>query len=135
LHEQNRALLSEQEILKEMFNMKNFRRFLTFSAFVAIAGATAVQAAPTVGDYKMTTGSEPACALTLAADGTATVGACTRLATAGRWHTAGSGFELDDHAGTLLATFRATSDGYAGKAADGSRSYQVTPASQTAAAH
>jgi hypothetical protein len=116
--------------------MKNFHRFLTLSAFFALTGATAVQAATTPGDYKMTTGSEQACTLTLSTDGAAAVGACTHLASAGHWRSTGSGFELDDHAGTLIAVFRTTSDGYKGKDADGSHSYALTPASaQTAATH
>jgi hypothetical protein len=118
-----------------MFNMKNFHRFLATSAFLTIVGATAVQAAPVAGDYKLTTGSEPACTLTLASDGSASVGACARLANAGRWRTTSSGFQLDDHAGTLIAVFRSTSDGYSGKTADGSHSVQLTPPSQTAASH
>lgn len=115
--------------------MKNFHRFLATSAFFVFAGAMAAQAAPATGDYRMTTGNEPACTLTLSADGSAAVGACTRLANAGRWRSTSSGFQLDDHAGTLIAVFHSTSDGYAGKTADGSRSLQLTPASQTAASH
>jgi len=116
--------------------MKNFRRFLTLSVFLALSGAAAQAATPAAGDYKMTTGSEPACTLTLSADGSAQVGACTHLASAGKWRTTSAGFQLDDHAGTLIAVFRTTSDGYKGKDADGSHSYALTPAgAQTAATH
>jgi hypothetical protein len=115
--------------------MKNFHRFLTLSVFVALTGAVAQAGVPNAGDYKLTTGSEPACTLTLAADGSAQVGACMHLASAGKWRPTSAGFQLDDHAGTLIAVFHTTSDGYKGKEADGSRSYELAPASQTAASH
>ena len=115
--------------------MTSIRRFLALSTFLTLAGFGSAQAATVApGDYRLAVGSAD-CSLTLAADGTASPGACVTLGNAAHWRSTPAGLNLTDGSGTLLAALRAKDDGYAGTTADQAHNVKLTPTAQTAAAH
>ena len=96
--------------------MTNFRRFLTLSFFLALSGSGAAYAQGlTAGDYKLVVGHATPCAVSLAADGKATVPAdCTHVGAVTHWRSTASGVEFFDNAGSTVAVLKAKGDGYQG---------------------
>ncbi len=96
--------------------MTNLRRFLTLSSFLALTGYGVAQAQGlTAGDYKLAVGSATPCAVSLAADGTATVPAdCVHVNDVKRWRATATGVEFFDNSGSTIAVLKAKGDGYQG---------------------
>ncbi len=112
--------------------MTNLHKFLTLSAFLALAGTTAAFAAPIApGEYKLTVSHGAPCSLTLAADKTATLSACAHLQNVSHWSQSAGNIELGDGAGAVYAVLHANGDGYAGNTILDNRSLTLAPA-QTA---
>ena len=116
--------------------MNNLRRFFTLSAFLALSGVSVAQAQPVApGEYKLAVGSAPSCSITLSADGTASAGACTRVGDVSHWRPSGSGVQLSDNAGTVVAVLQAKGDGYAGATFADNHKLVMTPAQTAGLAH
>jgi len=118
--------------------MINLRRFLTFSAFLALSGFSVANAQPVnAGDYKLTVGKAEPCTITLSADGAASPGACAGAANVGHWQMQGSTLQLNKADGEIYALLKAKGDAYAGTtfpSNDGLvRTLTLTPTPQTAA--
>lgn len=96
--------------------MTNFRRFLTLSFFLTLSGYGIAQAQGlTAGDYKLAVGHATPCAVSLAADGTATVPAdCSQVSSVTHWRSTASGVEFFDNSGAVFAVLKAKGDGYQG---------------------
>ena len=96
--------------------MTNFRRFLTLSFLLALSGYGAANAQGlTAGDYKLAVGHATPCAVSLAADGTATVPAdCAHVSDVTHWRPTASGVEFFDNAGSTVAVLKAKGDSYQG---------------------
>src|SRR5215469_11443748 len=94
--------------------MTNLRRFLTFSAFLAFSTSAAFAQPFTAGEYKLAVGSAVPCTVTLAADGTASVGACAVAPNVGHWQQHGSTIQLSKGNGEVYALLKPKGDVYAG---------------------
>jgi hypothetical protein len=96
--------------------MTSLRRFLTFSFFLALSGYGVANAQGlTAGDYKLAVGHATPCAVSLAADGAATVPAdCAHVTGVTHWRATATGVEFLDNAGSTVAVLKAKGDGYQG---------------------
>lgn len=118
--------------------MTNLRRFLALSAFLSLSAAGVAQAQPfTAGEYKLAVGSSAPCTVSLAADGTASVGACAAAPNVGHWQQHGSTLQLSKVNGEVYALLKPKGDAYAGTTFPSndsiSHSLTLTPTAQTAA--
>jgi hypothetical protein len=96
--------------------MTRLRRFLTLSFFLALSGYGVANAQGlTAGDYKLAVGHATPCAVSLAADGTATVPTdCAHVSDVKHWRSTATGVEFFDNAGSTVAVLKAKGDGYQG---------------------
>jgi len=93
--------------------MTSLRTLLIASAALTLAGASA-QAAAAPGAYQLASGGN-ACAITLAADGSATASAdCPNAAGVARWQAKFNGVELQTASGETVALLRGKDGSYAG---------------------
>jgi hypothetical protein len=118
--------------------MTSLRRFLTFSALMALSGFSVANAQPvTAGDYKMAVGNSAPCTITLSADGAASAGACATAPNVGHWQQRGSTLQLNKGNGEIFALLKVKGDAYAGTtfpSNDGLvKTLTLTPTAQTAA--
>jgi hypothetical protein len=114
--------------------MTNLRRFLVVSTLLSISSLSAASAAGLVaGDYKLAVGSAAPCTITLAADGTASVGACAGAPNVGYWKQRGSTIELSMNSGEVFALLHTKGDAYAGSTIPSNHTLTLTPTAQTAA--
>lgn len=114
--------------------MNSRHRYLALAVAILLSGYGVAQAQGiNAGSYKLAIGSAAACALDLAADGSAKVDtACARADLIHKWRATPSGFELEDGSGAVYANLVAKGDGYAGKTFTDFHTVVVTPTSQTA---
>jgi len=96
--------------------MTSLRRFLTLSFFLTLSGYGVAQAQGlTAGDYKLAVGHATPCAVSLAADGTATVPAdCAHVTAVTHWRSTSTGVEFFDNSGATVAVLKVKGDGYQG---------------------
>ena|SRR5215472_6358606 len=117
--------------------MTALRRFLTLSAFLSLSAGVAYAQPFTSGEYKLAVGNAAPCSVTLAADGTASVGACATAPNVGHWQQHGSTIQLSKVNGEVYALLKPKGDAYAGTTFPGNdsvtRSLTLTPTAQTAA--
>ena len=113
--------------------MTNFRRFLTFSTFLALSTGAAYAQPFTAGDYKLAVGNSVPCTVNLAADGSASVGACATAPNVAHWQQHGSTLQLSTVNGEVYALLKPKGDVYAGTTFVTNSSLTLTPTAQTAA--
>ena len=96
--------------------MTSFRRFLTLSFVLTLSGYGVANAQGlTAGDYKLAVGHATPCAVSLAADGLATVPAdCAHVTDVTHWRSTATGVEFLDNSGAMIAVLKAKGDGYQG---------------------
>src|SRR5215831_11369887 len=118
--------------------MTNLRRFLVLSAVLSLSAMSTAQAETfTAGEYKLAVGNAAPCTVTLAADGTASVGACAAAPNVGHWQQHGSTIQLSKGNGEVYALLKPKGDAYAGTTFPSNDSIThtltLTPTAQTAA--
>ena len=117
--------------------MTTTRRFLTLTAFLSLSARFAYAQPFTAGEYKLAVGSGAPCTVTLAADGSASVGACAAAPNVGHWQQHGSTLQLSKGDGEVYALLKPKGDVYAGTTFpsndSATHSLTLTPSAQTAA--
>jgi Protease inhibitor Inh len=94
--------------------MNNLKLLFISSTTLALITFSAAQADP-AGSYKLAIGAKATCAITLAADGTATyTGACDQGAEVARWQAKASGVELKKASGETVAVLKGKDGAYTG---------------------
>jgi len=96
--------------------MTNLRRLLALSFVLTLSGYSVAHAQGlTAGDYKLAVGHATPCAVSLAADGSATIpGDCAHVTDVTHWRSTATGVEFFDNSGTTIAVLKAKGDGYQG---------------------
>lgn len=95
--------------------MTSPHRLLAFSFVLALSGYGIANAEDASGTYNLTAGHASACSVTLAADGTASVGSdCKHVDTVTHWRPTVSGIQLQDNSRSTVAVLDRKDDGYKG---------------------
>jgi protease inhibitor Inh len=97
--------------------MNSLKLLLTASALTltTLSAAYAQAGAPTAGSYKLAIGANASCALTLAADGTASYASdCAQGAHVARWQAKFNGVVLETSSGEAVAILTQKDGAYAG---------------------
>ncbi len=115
--------------------MTSFRSFLTASA-ILLATAVSAQADPAAGSYKLAIGANTTCAITLAADGSATyAGDCAQGSGVARWQAKFNGVELKTAGGETVALLKGKDGAYAGTRFEDGRALTLSADSSVASTH
>lgn len=92
------------------------RSLLALSFLFALSASGVARAEDTgAGTYNLTAGRASPCSVTLAADGTASVGTdCTHVDSVTHWRPTVSGIQLQDNSRSTVAVLNKKDDGYKG---------------------
>jgi Protease inhibitor Inh len=116
-------------------HMTSFRSLLTASA-ILVATAVSAQADPAAGSYKLAIGTNATCAITLAADGSATYAAdCAQGAGVARWQAKFNGVELKTARGETVALLKGKDGAYTGTRFEDGRALTLSADSSVASTH
>jgi len=114
--------------------MTSLRTLLIASAALALTAASA-QAAAAPGAYKLASGGN-ACAITLAADGTAAASAdCTNANGVARWQAKFNGVELQTASGETVALLKGKDGSYTGTRFSDGRALTLSSDTAVASSH
>lgn len=116
--------------------MTSFRPLLIASAFVLSAVSAAQAGEASAGAYKLAIGGNTTCAITLAADGSASYASdCAQGAGVAKWQARFNGVELKTARGETVALLKGKDGSYAGTRFEDGRALTLSSDSAVASTH